>query len=150
MPSYSSHILFNFIILSALFILYQYAGAPLTTIQLALFLIFYILGTAILTPDLDSRSEASRRCGVACTPYRKLFKHRGLSHHLIWGIVSRIIYVTLIAIIIGWLVWVFWWRFSIDGSSLLTFTFLHMKEIGTAGAGLFLSNLFHIALDKIT
>lgn len=150
MPKYSSHLIFNFIILILFFILYQLAGAPLTTLQLVLFLIFYALGSIILTPDLDSKSEASRRCGVVCAPYRKLFKHRGTSHHPIYGVASRILYVALIAIIILWLVWVFVWQFKIDGGAMLAFMHLHVKEIGIASTGLFTANLLHILLDKIT
>ena len=149
MPNYSSHLIFNFIILAILFILYQLAGSPLTTPQLALFLLFYTLGSVILTPDLDSKSEALRRCGVACMPYRKLFKHRGTSHHPLWGVASRILYVALLALIILWAGGALGWRFEIDGGSALAFIYLHVKEIGIAGAGLFLSNMLHIVLDKI-
>ena len=149
MPSYSSHLIVNFSLLGALFVIYQFAGSPLTTLQLALFLVFYILGSVIITPDLDSKSEASRRCGVACVPYRKLFKHRGLSHHPLWGIASRILYVALLAFIVLWLAWLFGWRFEIDGGSALTFIRMYVKEIGAGAAGLFLANLFHIILDRL-
>ena len=82
-------------------------------------------------------------------PYRKLFKHRGTSHHPLWGVASRILYVALLALIILWAGWALGWRFEIDGGSALAFIYLHVKEIGIAGAGLFLSNMLHIVLDKI-
>lgn len=149
MPKYASHLIFNLSALAAMFLLYQYTGASLTTLQLALFLFFYIIGSVILTPDLDSKSEAARRCGVACLPYRKIFKHRGLSHHPLWGIASRLLYMAVLALIILWLLWVFGWQFHINGSSALNFMILYVKEIGIAGAGLFIANLLHIFLDRI-
>ena len=149
MPRYSSHLIFNFIALSALFILYQYTGARLTTLQAAIFLAFYIIGSTILTPDLDSKSEASRRCGIACVPYRKIFKHRGISHHPLWGIVTRILYIVIIVLIVMWMVWVFMWQFQINGSSVLVFMRLHVQDIIIACIGLFISNVLHIFLDRI-
>ena len=149
MPRYSSHLICNFIALSALFILYQYTGARLTTLQLAIFLAFYIIGSIILTPDLDSKSEASRRCGLVCAPYRKIFKHRGISHHPIWGIVTRIMYVTMLVLIILWVMWLFGSRFQIEISSIFIFIILHVKEIIIACAGLVISNILHIFLDRV-
>lgn len=150
MPKYASHIIFNLIILCILFILYQYTSTSLTTLQLVLFLTFYVIGSVILTPDLDSKSEAARRCGIACLPYRKIFKHRGASHHPFYGVASRILYVAALALIVLWLLWMFGWKFSIDGNTALNFMILHIKEIGVAGTGLFIANLLHIFLDKIT
>lgn len=62
---------------------------------------------------------------------------------------ARMVYVALLALIIMWLVWVFVWQFQIDGGTMHAFVRLHVKEIGIAGAGLFISNLLHITLDKI-
>lgn len=144
MPKYTSHILFNFSLLIILFIIYQRYSFPLTEQQLILFLLSYFIGTVYLTPDIDTRSEASRRCGISCTPYRWFFTHRGISHHWLYGILTRIIYVLLI---IGLLI------FFISGlPEINTFinTLLSYKiEMLFIITGLFLSNLFHIILDTI-
>lgn len=148
MPSDSVHTIFNFIVYAIISILHV-THPVFSVAQYAIFTLFFIIGTLILNPDLDTNSKSSRRCGIACKPYKWAFHHRGLSHNWLWGTTARILYVALIALIILWLVWVFVWQFKIDGSAMLAFVRLHVKEIGIAGTGLFLSNIMHIILDWI-
>lgn len=148
MPSDSIHTIFNFIIYALISILHM-KYPVLSLAQYAIFTLFFIIGTLVLNPDLDTNSKSSQRCGVACKPYKWAFHHRGTSHHWLWGTAARILYVALLALIILWLVWVFVWQFQIDGGAMLAFVRLHVKEIGIAGAGLFIANLLHIFLDRV-
>jgi uncharacterized metal-binding protein len=54
-----------------------------------------------LSPDLDlARSGPMRRWGRLAFlwwPYAKLFRHRGISHHVLWGPVTRLVYLALVA-----------------------------------------------------
>ena len=55
---------------------------------IAIFSLFYLFGTHFLSPDLDIDSTPYKRWGVfrfLWWPYKVLFKHRGLSHHPIFG-----------------------------------------------------------------
>ena len=65
--------------------------------EMASFLGAYLFSSFFLSPDLDlARSRASRRWGlsrVLWLPYSALFRHRRLSHHLIWGPLTRILYL---------------------------------------------------------
>lgn len=148
MPSDSGHTIFNFIVYALISIL-LFKFPILSLIQYAVFTIFFIIGTLVLNPDLDTNSKGSKRCGIACRPYKWIFRHRGASHHWLWGTVARILYVAVLVFLILLAVWVFWWRFPIDGSSLFTFMSLHVIDIILGGLGLFIANLLHIILDHL-
>lgn len=58
----------------------------------------YLIGTLLITPDLDLRfNDAARRWGVlrfVWTPYHLLSRHRGMSHTYLLGPLSRLLYLT--------------------------------------------------------
>ena len=141
MPNYASHLILNFMSLSALYILYV-QHPFLTTIQLSLFIIGFFIGTVLLSPDLDTKSESSRRCGVACTPYRKIFSHRGISHHWLWGTATRIIYVLVVIGVLAALVFLL--KLPLPD---ITIVMGHPFELFMIVLGLFISNLLHTAMD---
>ena len=58
----------------------------------------YAIGICWLSPDLDCKSNPYRRWGLLrwlWFPYRKLMKHRGLSHWIIFGTLSRLLYLSI-------------------------------------------------------
>lgn len=62
----------------------------------------YVLSTYYLSPDLDTFSNAYRRFGrlrFIWRPYQMMFSHRGLSHFVLIGTLSRLVY--LLAVILG-------------------------------------------------
>ena len=133
----------NFMALSALYILYV-QHPFLTTIQLSLFIIGFFIGTVLLSPDIDLKSEPARRCGIACTPYRKIFSHRGISHHWLWGTVTRIIYVLVIIGLLTGLVFAL--KLPLPD---ITVVLKHPFELFMIVLGLFISNLLHTVIDAI-
>jgi len=143
MPNYSSHLILNFMALSGLYILYV-QHPFLATIQLSLFIIGFFIGTVLLSPDIDIKSEAARRCGIACTPYRKTFSHRGISHHWLWGAVTRIIYVLIIIGLLAGLIFVL--KLPLPD---ITVVLKHPFEVLMVVLGLFLANLIHTIVDAI-
>ncbi len=58
-----------------------------------------------LSPDLDLvRSGPMRRWGrlsILWWPYAKLFRHRGISHHVLWGPLTRLAYLALFVIAVS-------------------------------------------------
>jgi len=146
MPEYSDHLIFNLIALSVIFLLYQYLKPDISILNQIAFIIFFILGTAVLTPDLDSpKSIPSKKCGALCKPYTMMSKHRGASHGVFSGVFLRIVYILLILFFIIWIVFGF--------PEIKTFVMLilgYKIAVVFAVLGLFVSNLLHIALDVIT
>lgn len=116
----------------------------LTTFQLILFITGFFIGTVYLSPDMDTKSEPSRRCGIACTPYRKLFTHRGISHHWLWGTATRIIYVLLLIGLLSGLIFVLYPSTSVPD---ITVILSHPFEILMFILGLFISNVLHTITD---
>jgi uncharacterized metal-binding protein len=58
----------------------------------------YLAGICWLSPDLDIESKPWHRWGilkVLWVPYQKLIPHRGLSHWLVIGTLSRVLYLAL-------------------------------------------------------
>jgi len=68
------------------------------------FLVSYLVGTFLVTPDLDLAKNSVRAkshwglLGLLWVPYGKLFRHRGLSHSWILGPLTRLLYMGLITI----------------------------------------------------
>jgi uncharacterized metal-binding protein len=149
MPSFSNHLIFNMIIL-ILFIMYLRDHPIINVMQTFIFCIGYFIGSVILTPDLDTKSEASNRCGILSLPYRAMFKHRGMSHNVIFGVTTRILYfLIIIAIFFGILGLL--GLFTLQNLQMVLRIVIKYKlEFLIFVMGLFFSNLFHIVLDKIT
>ena len=65
-------------------------------VYIGLFLASYLFSSLFLSPDLDLRgSDPYRRWGparVLWRPYAHFFRHRALSHHIIYGPLTRIAY----------------------------------------------------------
>jgi uncharacterized metal-binding protein len=103
MPSGRTHLVIEAGILSA----FAVAGivlvreGSLPTESLVAFLGGFAFSMVFLTPDLDLvRSRPTRRWGrlsILWRPYARIFRHRGVSHHIVWGPLTRIVYLTALA-----------------------------------------------------
>lgn len=101
MPDYKTHELIN---MSALPVILVVGLYTLPILALLLFTLGYCFATFLVTPDLDTNSRPYNRWKVfriLWWPYNKLFKHRGLSHHCVWGPASLITYCSLLLAPIG-------------------------------------------------
>ena len=101
MPDYKTHESINILFLALIFIV---GFNTLPIFFLLLFTLGYCFGTFLVTPDLDTLSRPYTRWSVfriLWWPYRKQFKHRGMSHHCVWGPVSLIAYCSLLLAPIG-------------------------------------------------
>ncbi|HAL86878.1 MAG TPA: hypothetical protein DCM31_08450 [Deferribacteraceae bacterium] len=72
------------------------SGAPLKLSFL--FVILWLIGTFLITPDLDTYSRSRKRLGVIGWIMDMLFRHRGTLHSpVLWGVLGVIGYFG-----IGW------------------------------------------------
>ncbi len=112
----------------------------------------YLLSSLLLSPDLDLGSSSARRrwgpLGFIWLPYSKLFKHRGLSHSLLLGPLTRIGYLFLV----GWLVALGLRYLGVLGEGGIGLHLnlgLRRELLGMIALGLYLPNALHIVYDRL-
>lgn len=106
----------------------------------------YLFSSLWLSPDLDLRSNDARRrwrlLGFIWIPYTKVFKHRGLSHNLLLGPLTRIGYLFLLGFLVVFLLYCCGLRVN-----------LHLQVskgiLGIIAIGLYLPNALHILYDRL-
>jgi uncharacterized metal-binding protein len=125
------------------------------------FSVGYVLGTFLLSPDLDLKhSKPSKRwkaLKILWRPYQKKSKHRGISHIPILGTFTRLLYIFLIITALYYLLYFFlfyYWQESIPKISqfnpLILVEELAYKEwTFYTLLGLIASELTHISLDLL-
>jgi uncharacterized metal-binding protein len=118
-------------------------GGAIPVASAGAFLGSFAFSMVFLTPDLDLvASRPTRRWGrlsFLWWPYAKIFRHRGVSHHLIWGPLTRIAYLLLLATGAA----------AAVGAALgrpLSFTTPH-ANVWAILAGLYLPNMVHTMAD---
>ncbi|MFQ6117976.1 MAG: metal-binding protein [Candidatus Bipolaricaulia bacterium] len=104
----------------------------------------YLFSSLMLSPDLDLRSNSARRrwgiLGFIWVPYTKVFKHRGLSHNLLLGPLTRTGYLFLVGFIVIYALNYFGLRANIQ-------VHLDREVLVMIGIGLYLPNSLHILYD---
>ncbi|MCK4356049.1 DUF2227 family putative metal-binding protein [Candidatus Bipolaricaulota bacterium] len=110
------------------------------------FLSAYLFSSLFLSPDLDlHNSRATKRWGIARAfwlPYSWVFRHRAVSHHLLFGPLTRIAYLGGILLLILWGIGLFTGR-SLRPALPSWSIFL------AALCGLYLPNQIHIVVDRL-
>ncbi len=113
---------------------------------IAAFVAAYAFSMLLLSPDLDlAMSDSYRRWGPLrwlWVPYAAAFRHRRVSHHPLFGPITRIAYVGLLALV-GLLVYLGVSRRAAPELSL------RPDLVITTLIGLYLPNLLHIAVDGL-
>jgi len=75
----------------------------ITASEIGGFFTAYLFSMLLLSPDLDlAKSDSYRRWGPLrwlWAPYAAAFRHRSVSHHPLFGPITRIAYVGLIALV---------------------------------------------------
>lgn len=98
MPDHYQHDQFNFGI-GLLIIVLLMVGISILTKNYTIWIIgilSYLFASAFLSPDLDIKSKPVTRWRMLSFiwyAYRKIFKHRGVSHKPLLGTITRIIYL---------------------------------------------------------
>jgi len=113
--------------------------------EFGVFLLCYVFSSLFLSPDLDLwDSRAVRRWGIGKIfwyPYSKVFRHRRTSHHLVFGPLTRIVYLGGLLLLSAW----GWSALTGRGIGLLL---LRKELIGSILFGLYLPNQVHILVDR--
>lgn len=153
MSNYAGHARFNLLLLlpiagSAAYFL----GLPLPSILLAAGAFAY--GTLFMSPDLDLAYQirlASLR-GILSIPFRsyaRLFSHRGLSHSILFGTATRLIWLLLFILLA-----LFFWNLvaplvHLRPSRPFEETLRHYQpQLLCCLAGLLLADWGHLLLDR--
>ncbi len=140
MPGYNAHRIFNYVIFAAIAALAWYESINPKQL-LALSVGFYI-GTDFLTPDLDTESTAIKRFGrlkILFLPYKWTFTHRKSSHNIIYGAVVRILYITLIMLVLYYVLFK-----SFPSGTVFFSVYILLFLIG-----IIIANALHVLLDVI-
>lgn len=164
MPSGRAHESINLIAYAAAAVGYAYARQQGLTTEFDLFLapetlktfsLSYLLGTFLVTPDLDlaeNRMQARNNwglLGMLWIPYGALFSHRGLSHSWLIGPLTRLVYLALLALALSWA--------AAQVGPYFGYGFSFRAELGEnwlelavgALAGYYLSQWLHLIADGI-
>lgn len=164
MPSGRTHEAINLAALGGLATAYRYAElqgwlsgiAPLVTPEsVGLFTASYLVGTFLVTPDLDLAENRVRAksnwglLGLLWVPYGAMFSHRGLSHSWLVGPLTRLIYLAAVALALSWLAAaaapLFGYRFSVQAQLGENWRELALGAL----AGYYLSQWLHLIADGI-
>ena len=115
------------------------------------FVVSYLFGTFLLSPDMDlAKSDPMRNWGVLrllWRPYSHLFKHRGVSHMPIVGTLTRVLYILSVVYVVGAVANVFFnmgWKMSLRDLQRIDWV-----GVIWALCGLCLPDLFHILADRL-
>lgn len=151
MPNYKTHDAINLIAYGMGLTAYSMAtnvGAlePLSTRPMLAFTATYLIGTFLVTPDLDLWvSKPGKRWGllrILWMPYATVMKHRRLSHGYLLGPVTRLLYIALLLTPLA--------LAPTLATSLHTFTGWYFTPPVLAGAilGYYTSQWMHLIADK--
>ena len=117
MPSGRVHETINLVVFGAAAAAYTYAQAHgyterfdtlLAPETAALFTVSYLVGTFLVTPDLDLADNRVRAksnwglLGLLWAPYGEMFSHRGLSHTWFVGPMTRLLYMVMVGLALSW------------------------------------------------
>ena len=115
----------------------------------------YLMSSLLFSPDLDLRHNSARNnwgvLGFVWIPYTKIFKHRGLSHSLIFGVLTRLAYLSVFGALIGISIWV---GLSYLFRRELAIPQWQMDAYGYRWliifiSGLWVPNVIHILVDRV-
>ena len=147
MASYKTHTLFNlsfFLPATALLLFYLFHPSRADLIAYSA---SFVYGTLYMGPDADVADKIKLLSlrGIMSLPFRpysKLFAHRGISHWLIIGTATRIIWLASL-LIIPYIIY----KRSFSLYPLVSFYTTYKSTIIYALSGLCLSDFGHLLLD---
>ncbi len=149
MSNYRSHTAFNIIVaLPALLISSYYLINPSLNILLG-FSGSFIYSTLFMSPDLDlvHQIRVFSVRGFFTLPFRfysRLFRHRGISHSLIFGSLTRILWLAGLALGISYLVF----NMSLNIQTYWKFFQKHQSLLTAILAGICFADWCHLILDR--
>jgi uncharacterized metal-binding protein len=151
MSNYKTHTALNLLLFLPLSLFLLYLCFSPTRLHYLLFAGSFAYGTLFMSPDLDlaNRIKLFSVRGLLTLPFRSyalVFKHRGISHSLIFGTLTRVGWLFLHLLIILFL----FFEFSSPIDSFFAYLKGYKGDIAYALAGLFIADSAHVLLDKIS
>lgn len=151
MPSAKKHLQIEFFFLPlAIFVFYLFRP---TILESAVYGSSYIFSSLLLSPDLDlASSQTLKRWGPLrgfWLPYQKIFRHRGLSHNLILGPATRIVYLLFILTLLAWIINYLLIWFEFPGLQFMPAFRVIGNWLLITIIGLYIPNFLHIICDRI-
>lgn len=151
MSNYKGHTYFNLLFALPLLILASKHGLNLPLPVTATAVGAFVYGTLFMNPDLDlvHQIKLFSLRGLLSLPFRgysRIFRHRGLSHSLLFGTLTRLLWIALLALVLLVLI------YNVDPSaqSFKAYVLKHQAYLLAAFAGFFVADACHLLLDKIT
>lgn len=141
MPCYKTHNRFNIALVLPVLVAAQIAIFKFQSQEVIIFAIAFIYTTLFANPDMDlaSKIKLTSLRGFLSFPFRlysKVFKHRGLSHHVLWGSLTRIMWIGAFFAFLMWFLGIKWQLFPANTLYIYIALF-----------GIFSADIAHIALD---
>jgi uncharacterized metal-binding protein len=150
MPKYSTHATFNLTLSFPLILAGLYIYIHPTNLQLAVFSLAFIYTTLFMHPDMDvaHKIKKSSLRGILSLPfigYAKIFKHRGISHTLMLGSLTRILWLSIFILIVSYVGNLCFFT----KKSLVLYCILYQQELLYGLIGIFTADASHLFLDKL-
>jgi uncharacterized metal-binding protein len=149
MSNYKTHSSFNLLLILPLFLGVIVAFLAPQWPLLATFAISFSYSTLFMSPDMDLASQIklfSLR-GVLSIPFRSyalFFRHRGMSHSILLGTMTRLLWLFGFVNIILYLVL----QIVPNTKSVFDYVMLYQEYFLWGIAGVFIADLSHLLLDK--
>ena len=124
--------------------------------SVTLFSLSYLVGTFLVTPDLDLAENNVRSksnwglLGLLWVPYGSMFAHRGLSHTWFVGPLTRLVYMAVVGLALSWLVTVIAPFFGYNVGIRTQLVYNWQELVLGALVGYYLSQWLHLMADGIS
>lgn len=144
MPSGKTHLKFELATLPLWTVGGAILGVPWR--ELVIFTFSYVGTSLLLSPDIDLVDSApARRWGILrlfWLPYAHIFKHRGLSHSVLFGPLTRVLYL-------AFLIFLVWIILYLALGLRLGWHWPPPSSVAAIACGVYLSNFLHVLLDRL-
>ena len=144
MPSGKTHFKFELATLPLWSLGGAFLGVPWD--ELVVFTLSYAGASLLLNPDVDlPQSDVSQRWGplrLLWWPYAKIFRHRGISHSILFGPLTRVVYLGILAAAL-------WGALYLTLGVRVGWRLPPPKTVAAFFAGIYLSNFLHVLLDRL-
>jgi uncharacterized metal-binding protein len=150
--NFRGHVYWNLLIFTNLIWALKYwVSFDVSMVDVLIMSISFWGATFLLSPDLDIHSQVYNNFGPIkklFLPYQKMFKHRGISHMVVIGTMSRVAYVVLILVAGAYLVEQYT-EVIVPWGDILPGVIEYHREGLWALSGVVLADLGHIMADRI-
>ncbi|MBI5274247.1 MAG: DUF2227 family putative metal-binding protein [Chlamydiales bacterium] len=148
MAQYKTHTIVNLLIGLPLVYLLLGPYFHLPNNQIIICSSSFIIGTLFMSPDMDvaDKIKIFSLRGILSLPFRlyaKVFKHRGISHVILLGTITRLVWIAFLMLLVFYLIY----RALPSTTNLLTFYRQYKGYILFAFLGIVIADVFHLIVD---